>query len=43
MQMILHCTKADMLPSNITRKGVSFDRFEGLEGEELHKSLDLKP
>ena len=37
----LYKGKEDSL--KITEEGVSFDRFNGLEGVELHKSLNLKP
>ena len=36
-------TKAKKIQSKITQEGVSFDSFNGLEGVELHKSLNLKP
>ena len=40
--MILHCTKANKIQSKITKEGVIFDSFNGLEGVELQKSLNIK-
>ena len=39
MQMILHCTKAKKSESKLTKEVVSFDRFNGPEVVELHKSM----
>ena len=43
MQMILHCTNTHKIQSKITKEGVSFDSFNGLDGVELYKGLNLKP